>query len=104
MERNGELILVSHGDDLVLDGRENLYVFACALYERGSDERHRDFSDSLKIFFGVKTPELPAVSVAFYSNGRCRKVRVTVVAQFFGEQYESCASAECGETAFDAFT
>ena len=103
MERNGELILVPHGDNLILNGRENLYVFACALYERGSDERHRDFSDSLEIFFGVETPKLPAVSVAFYSNGRCRKVRVTVVAQFFGEQYESCASPESRKSAFDAF-
>ncbi len=85
MERNGELILVPHGDDLVLDGRENLYVFACALYERGSDECHRDFPDSLKIFFGVKTPELPTVGIAFYSDGRCRKIRVTVVAQFLGK-------------------
>jgi hypothetical protein len=85
MERNGELILVPHGDDLVLDGRENLYVFACALYERGSDERHRDFSDSFEIFFGVKTPELSTVGVALYGNGCCRKIRMTVVAQFLGK-------------------
>ena len=102
VERNSELVFVLHSDDLVLNGRENLYVFARTFNEWGSDERHRYFSDSFEIFFSVETSELPAVSVAFYSNGRCRKVRVTVVAQFFGEQYESCASPERGEAAFDA--
>ena len=102
VERNSELVFVLHSDDLVLNGRENLYVFTCALDKRSADERHRDFSNSFEIFFSVETSELPAVSVAFYSNGRCRKVRVTVVAQFFGEQYESCASPESGEAAFDA--
>ena len=85
MERNGELILVSHSDNLILNGRENLHILACALYERGSDECHRDFPDSLKIFFGVKTPELPTVGIAFYSDGSCRKIRMTVVAQFLGK-------------------
>ena len=98
VKRNSELVTVAHSDNLILDGRENLYVFA-----RAFNERHRNCADSFEIFFSVETSELPAVSVAFYSNGRCRKVRVTVVAQFFGEQYESCASPESRKSAFDAF-
>lgn len=82
MERNGELILVPHSDDLVLDGRENLYVFACTLYERGSDECHRNFPDSFEIFFGVETPELPAVSVSLDGDGKRPEVRAIIVAEF----------------------
>ena len=82
MERNSELILVSHSDNLILNGRENLHILACALYERGSDECHRDFPDSPEIFFGIEAPELPAVSVAFYSNGERPEVRAIIVAEF----------------------
>ena len=74
-----KLIFLSCGYYFSVHLRENLYIVINLVDIRRTDKRHRNFSDTLKLRFGMETAELSAISVAVGNNGHCLQVLCTVV-------------------------
>ena len=69
MECEGELVFIFYGYDSVFYCCEYLYAaVSCFCYIRGTDEGHRDFSDSLQTGFCMEAAELSSVGIALHGH------------------------------------
>lgn len=74
-----KLIFLSCGYYFSVYLRENLHIVISLVDIRRTDKRHRNFSDTLKLSFGMETAELSAVCVAVGNDRHCLKVLCAVV-------------------------
>ena len=96
-----KLIFLSCGYYFSVHLRENLYIVISLVDIRRTDKRHRNFSDTLKLRFGMEAAELSAISVAVGNNRHCLQVLCAVVRDRLRKQYKTCASAVDRHTAFN---
>ena len=108
VERERDLVLVFHGDDLLgvcaagisvcaCRPRKDLYVIADGFEEGRSDKCLRDLPDMRDFVFGEEAAELPAVCIAANNGGERREVGATFACDFFGKQDGARACGEYGQ-------
>ena len=97
-----KLVPLYGGNRFSVHNRKRGYLFSEVAYIRCANKGHGDL-DAVEVLLGIKTAELPAVSVSDGGNIHGGEVHSVVVGNALCKKNQSRVSAEYGQTADNLF-